>query len=154
MRKHANDMLKWVKEVVAEDVDLVLEDVQNLSNWGNVEEKIDRGEQDFFKSALDNLATHVALSSPFHQTAELSYQDLEECIHRKFPHEGRVRSLLFLRVNECEFSVDPLNMVVKELLTLSVENEEKDRNWSTNESPELRISLSVWVHIFVSLVYQ
>ena len=41
---YVNTVSERQKQIIAEDVDFILEDLQNLADWGYIEEEVDRGE--------------------------------------------------------------------------------------------------------------
>lgn len=61
MGEHVDDVLHRVEHVVAEDIDFILEDSQNLANWSDIKEGVHRSKQDLFKGVLEDTRAKVAL---------------------------------------------------------------------------------------------
>lgn len=121
VRDHARNMFKWVKQMIPENVDFVLEYLENLANRGHIEEKIDWSEQDLAQSSLYNVTAHVSLSSLDYQISELRQKYLQQSTEGSFVHKLSVQVLLLLWVYNRVLSIYTLNMIVEELLELSVD---------------------------------
>ena len=121
VRDHARNMFKWVKQMIPENVDFVLEYLENLANRGHIEEKIDWSEQDLAQSSLYNVTAHVSLSSLDYQISELRQKYLQQGTEGSFVHKLSVQVLLLLWVYNRVLSIYTLNMIVEELLELSVD---------------------------------
>ena len=152
MGKHTNNMLKRVKHVVAEDVNLILEDSQDLSNRGDIEESVHRCEKNSFQGSFEDISTHVTLISLHNQASELGEENTNRSIEGCLAHVCRVGFGLMFRVNDSVVSIDSLNIVVQEFLSLGVDSEQNNWKRSANECPKLRVSIFISVNILVFFI--
>ena len=79
-------MFKWVKQMIPENVDFVLEYLENLANRGHIEEKIDWSEQDLAQSSLHNIAAHVPISLLYYKISEFQQKYLDQSKEDSFAH--------------------------------------------------------------------
>ena len=141
MGKHAADVLQWVEEVAAEDVDFVLEDSQDLADGRDVKESVNRREEDSLESGLENVGSKVSLISLFAETSELGKDHSDQREERCFAHVGLVGISLVLGVDDGVLSIHALDVVVPEFLELSVACEQDDRNGTSEKCPELCVGI-------------
>ena len=64
--------------MVAEDVDFALEDVQNLSNWCNIEEKIHGSEKYFSEGRANDFSSHLFLKTLLGHAMNLVKKNLKK----------------------------------------------------------------------------
>ena len=75
VREHANDVLEWIEQVVAEDIDLLLEDFENFSNWRDIKECVNWCEQDSIQGDLQDISTHVTLVALDDQVSQVTQEN-------------------------------------------------------------------------------
>ena len=99
MREHVQDMLDWVKQVVAENVDLILEDFKDFADRSDIKECVYWCEQDSSQRHLQDVSTHVTFVALDDQVSEVRQKDCNCRSDGGFFHVVRVLIRLFFRVN-------------------------------------------------------
>ena len=86
----------WLEQVIAEDIDLFLEDFEDLAKRCHVEEEIDRSVENLAQRSLYDLAAKVPLLLFENELAELLQGDHKEHVEGSLVHVRRVHIFLSL----------------------------------------------------------
>ena len=140
--------------MVAEDVDLVLEDSQDLADGCDIKEGVDWGKENSFESGLENVGSEMSVMSLYKVVSYLCKEYSDKREERSFAHVGLMGISLLFRVNQCVLSIHTRDVIIPEFLELSIASEKNDWNRTSNKCPELCVGVLISIDIFIFFVLQ
>ena len=118
--------------MVAEDVDLVLEDSQDLADGCDIKEGVDWCKEYSLEGGLENVGSEMSVMSLYKVVSYLGKEYSDQRVERSFAHVGLMCISLILRVNYSVLSIHTRDVVVPEFLELSIASEKDDWNRTSN----------------------